>query len=487
MGRLSGIALLGAGLLAAAPATARAGEEDADMKKRIEDLESQLLELRQELGRRGSDDESLSVQIDRYLDNHEKGELWRDRHGNPLSKSLDHVILSASARLRSEYWDNYADATNSFDDSGVQTFTRYRLGIGADLHDGIGMFLEMNMAGAWGNMSTVPYSTPVGATDAGFTITPSLYQGYVTGVLSETLGMDTTIGRFEMAYGTEYVLGDNDFFAAGLSWDGVVLSKDWSDNGFSLDVIYSKIVDGYKSGVNGVDDPIYLFALMGNWYGSQDSTGAPGSVEPYYILIKDNSDVAGNPSLGGVDTKDIHTTGLRWHGDKSSQEKGGLAWNLDANHQYSFNHEFSADALMQYKMSDTKWQPTIWGQLAYASGDQNNVLETYNPLFMDVHGRFGYSDFWTFSNLAVGGIGAEIHPQENLTYGVSARSMHAARAVAPATSRQLAWQYEFYVMHDMTDNVSVEAAMSYIKWRGGRATTGLDDVQRAYVNLVVAF
>jgi hypothetical protein len=488
MGRLAGIALVGAGLLAAAPATARAGEDDADMKKRIEDLESQLLELRQELGNRNAaTGESLSAEIDRYLNAQEKGELWRDRNGNPLSKSVDGLVLSASARLRTEYWDNYIDASNTFDDSGVQTFTRYRLGIGADLHNGIGIFLEMNMAGAWGNAATTPYSAPVGATDAGFTITPSLYQGYVTGVLSETLGMDTMIGRFEASYGDEYVLGDNDFYGAGLSWDGVVLSKDWADKGFSLDVIYTKVVDGFKSGANGVDDPVYMFALMGNWYGSSDSTGSPGAMEPYYILIRDNSDVPGSPALGGVNTKDIHTTGVRWYGDKSTDDKGGMSWNVNANHQYSFDHNFSVDAVVRYEMRDTKWQPTIWGQGAYASGDQNNPLESYNPLFMDVHGRFGYSDFWTFSNLAVWGAGVEIHPQADLTYGISARSIHFARAVAPATSNELAWQTELYVLHDMNENVSVEAAYSFIKWRGGSATTGLDDVQRAYVNLVVAF
>jgi hypothetical protein len=349
------------------------------------------------------------------------------------------------------------------------------------------MFLEMNMGGAWGNMATVPVSAPVGATDAGFTITPTLYQGYVTGILSETLGMDTKVGRFEASYGDEYVLGDNDFYNAGLSWDGVVLSKDWTDNGFSLDMIYSKIVDGFKSAANGVDDPVYMFAFMGNWYGSGDSTGAPGALEPYYILIKNNAEVPGNPSLGGVDVKDIHTTGIRWYGDKSNEEKGGFAWDVNANHQYSYEQEFSADAVVRYEMEDTKWMPTLWVQGAYASGDQNNVLEAYNPLFMDVHGRFGYSDFWTFSNLAVWGAGVEIHPQADLTYGISMRSIHFARAPAPADSRNLAWQTEFYVLHDMNENVSVEAAYSFIKWRGGLATTGLDDVQRAYVHLVVAF
>ncbi|MHC4924627.1 MAG: hypothetical protein ACYTG4_11215, partial [Planctomycetota bacterium] len=328
MGRLAGIALIGAGLLAAAPATARAGEENSDTQKRLQELEAQVKELREELGRRdAADAEPLSVQIDRYLDAHEKGELWVDRNGNPMSKAVDNLVLSASARLRTEYWDNYADATNSFDDDGVQTFTRYRLGIGANLHQGIGVFMEMNMAGAWGNATTVPVSAPVGATDGGFTITPSLYQGYVTGVGSEYINMDTLVGRFEASYGDEYVIGDNDFYAAGLSWDGVVLSKDWADNGFSLDVIYSKIVEGYKTGANGVDDNIYLFALMGNWYGSSDSTGTPGAVEPYYILLKDNSDVPGSPSLGGVNTKDIHTTGLRWYGDKSNEEDGGIEWN----------------------------------------------------------------------------------------------------------------------------------------------------------------
>ncbi|MHC4821915.1 MAG: hypothetical protein ACYTDX_09380, partial [Planctomycetota bacterium] len=107
MGRLAGIALIGAGLLAAAPATARAGEENSDTQKRLQELEAQVKELREELGRRdAADAEPLSVQIDRYLDAHEKGELWVDRNGNPMSKAVDNLVLSASARLRTEYWDN---------------------------------------------------------------------------------------------------------------------------------------------------------------------------------------------------------------------------------------------------------------------------------------------------------------------------------------------------------------------------------------------
>src|SRR5262245_48282223 len=69
-GKAFGLALAGAGFLAAAPAAARA-DEDADLQDRIRQLESQVQELRQQIGTRPADD-SLSEQVDRYLQEKEK-------------------------------------------------------------------------------------------------------------------------------------------------------------------------------------------------------------------------------------------------------------------------------------------------------------------------------------------------------------------------------------------------------------------------------
>lgn len=485
MGKALGLTLVGAitgvGLLAAAPATAFA-DEDAAVQQRLQELEKQVQDLREQLNRKEAGEASLADQIDRYLQEDEKGALWVDRNGNPLSKAVDSVWVQGSLRFRPEYRENYTDFSYRADDSGLQTFTRTRLGVGANLHGGVSAFMELNMPGAWGNATTTF------ANDGGFTITPALYQAWVKGLWEETLGWSTQLGRFEMVYGDEYVIGDRDFSQGGLAFDGVRVSKDLTAMNMNIDVFFANLVEGFKNpafpGVRGPDDDVYLFGVYGNWYGYEQKTGWKGSVEPYAIVVKNNNDVTG---IGGGGTvRDIITTGARWTGDRSTAEKGGLGWNVNANGQMNGDLFWSHDARLMYNMTTTKWKPTVWAQYAYAGGDKDPTDPSYNPLFQDVHGRYGWADAFVFSNLAVYGLGAAIHPQDGLSYGLEGRAIYQARSTTALGSRRVAWEFDFVVKHEYSENVSVEAAYSYINWRGDLEHV-FDDVHRAYVNLVVAF
>jgi hypothetical protein len=469
MGRSIGLALVG-GVLVGLPATAYAGDEDASLKERIQQLEQQVNDLRRELGSRTSDSaEPLATQIDRYLQEQEKGSLWQDRNGNPLSKSVKSMWVTGYLRTRPEYWDNFTDATDAIEDTGVQTFTRARLGIGANLHQGAAVYLEMNMPGSWGD-STTTYGN-----DGGSVVTPMLYQAYATGLMADKLGWGTQIGRFEMSYGNEFAIGDGDFFQGGLYFDGARITKDYADSKTKVDVMFAKLVEGFKG--TGPDDNVYLFGVYANMY--------ERGMEPYYLLVKNNNDSV----VGGMTVRDVHTLGIRYAGDNYKDNEGGFGWDIDAAGQFAGDWAYAFDARAHYKMGNRGWAPKLWGQFAWASGDKDPLDTSYNPLFQDVHGRFGYSDLWVFSNLIVAGLGIEGSPSEDLTYGLSGRSFHVARNVAgsPAgKADRLAWEWNFYVKHDWSANVAIEAAYAYVHWRSSN-TTGLDDVQRAYINVVVSF
>jgi hypothetical protein len=470
MGRTLRLALAGCGLLVGLPAAAFAGDEEVSLKERIKQLEDQVLELRQaQSNTQGRDSELLSSQIDRYLQDQEKGSLWKDRHGGDLGKTVKSLWMTGSLRTRPEYWDNFADFSDATDDSGVQTFTRARLGIGAQLQRGAAVYLELNMPGSWGN-STTTY-----ANDGGSAVTPMLYQAYVTGLLADKLGWDTKIGRSEMVRGNEFVLGDRDFTQGGLYFDGITLSKDYTDSKTKVDVFYAKLVEGFKG--PKVDANAYLFGVYANMYDS--------GLEPYYLLVKNNNDVAGP----GVTVRDVHTAGVRYHGNRYRDDEGGFGWDVDAAGQFSGDISYAADARVHYKMGHRGWAPKIWAQAAYAHGDKDAADTSYNPLFQDAHGRYGYSDIWFFSNLMIGGLGFEVSPTAGYTWGVSARSYHLARVPAGSgagKSERLAMEYDLYMKHEWSANVAIEAAYAFVHWRSSN-TTGLDDVQRAYVNVIVSF
>jgi hypothetical protein len=477
LGKSLGLALAGCGLLAVAPSAL--ADEDATLQGRIQELEKQVLELKSQMGARDQA-EPLSVQVEKYLQEQEKGAFWLDRDGKPLNKTIDSMWFTMSVRVRPTWSKNAFDFDNSFDDEGWMTLQRSRLGIGANLHEGVSAYIELDMVGTWGNMST-RY-----ANDAGFVQTPAVQQAYIDGIYGKQLNAKTRIGRFEMSYGDEYVIGDRDFFQAGLAFDGVWMSKDYENHGFSVDAFALKLVDGFKNTTTATpDDSVYALGLYGNWYGSEGKTGIPGGVQPYFILVKDQADA---PGVSGGTTRDVSTLGVYWFGDKATKDQGGVYWNVNLSGQYFKRTMWATDSRVGYTMSNTKWTPKFFGQFAYASGQYGTAGgAAYNPLFQDVHGRFGYSDLFTFSNLVVFGVGGYVTPVENLSYGIEFRSDHVARQYGGGGGHQLAWETDFVVKHKYSENVDFEVVYAYVKWRDSDNTGGADTVQIGYFNVVLSF
>jgi hypothetical protein len=479
MGKSVGIALAGCALLAVAP-VARA-DEDASLQDRIRDLEKTVLELKDQLGKQQSA-EPLSSQVERYLQESEKGSLWTDMGGKPLGKAIDSAWLRMKLRFRPMWSKNLFDFTDGVDDEGFMTLFRHKLGLGARLHENLSCYIELDIDGTWGNDSSIS------GNDAGFVATPRMQQGYIDGLGAKWIGgnVKTRMGRWEMEYGDGYIIGDRDFTQAGLAFDGYRVSKNWEGSNFSADFIGCKLVDGYKNGLTATpDDAVYMFAIYGNYYGFEGKTGMPGGFEPYYILVKNQADVPG--AAGKM--RDIHTLGAYWYGDKATKDKGGFGWNINLDGQLNNDLFWATDSRIMYTMSQTKWTPKVFGQFAYASGDSDNPGGAgYAPLWQDGHARFGYSDLFGFTNFMCLGLGVHVMPQAGLTYGIEFRSDHIARNyTGGGEGKTLAWETDFVVKHKYSENVDIEAAYALVHWRNSRNTAGADDVQIAYVNVVLSF
>jgi hypothetical protein len=480
MGKALGLALAGGGLVLLAPAVARAGDE-TDVQDRILQLEKQVQELRDQQNRRtDAEARPLAGQIDRYLQEQEKGALWVDKNGKPLGKVVDSIWITAWLRVRPTWSDNFTDGDDSVNDNGFVTPFRGGLGIGAKLKEKVGVFIGMDFAGAWGDAVTVIGNDVV--------TTPKIQEAYIDGLYSKYLGWDTRVGRFEMQYGDEYIIGRTDFAPATTYFDGARFSRNFEKTGFSVDVFASKLVDGFTAGPSATNpnDSVYMAGFYGNFYKSEGKTGLPGGLEPYYIWIWDARHVPGAPPA--PNPKDTHTGGFRWYGEKASKDKAGVGWDVNANLQYFMQLMWSTDTRVHYSMPNMKYKPKVFGQFAYASGDHDGVTG-YNPLWQDGHGRFGYADLFTFSNLAVLGGGVHVTPSENWDVGAELRSIHQARSTVLNSSKQLAWDLDFIVKHKYSDNVDVEAVYSYVKMREALNGAGAeaDNVQRAYVQVVVSF
>jgi hypothetical protein len=477
MGRTLGLVLAGGGLLAVSPSVARA-DDDASLKERLRQLEQQVTELKGQFDRRV--EEPLSDQVDRHLQEQEKGVLWVDRNGKALGKAVDSVWVTAWLRGRPTWSDNTFDLNDDTDDEGFATFFRGGLGIGANLKGKVSMFIGLDFAGTWGNTTTLyGNDTPTATT---------VQEAYIDGLYSKHLNLDTRIGRFEMQYGDEYVIGRTEFAQASTYFDGVKVGRNVEGSGLTWDLFGAKLVDGFKNPLTPTpDDSAYMAGVYANYYAFENKTRLPGGLEPYYIVVWDAQEAPGAvPAV--ADPKDTHTAGFRWYGEKATKDRSGIGWNINANAQYNSQWKWSTDSRLTYTNPNMKGKPMVFGQFAYASGDVDGVTG-YNPLWQDGHGRFGWADQFAFTNLALAGVGMHMHPREGLTYGLEGRSIHQARSTRALSSRQLAWEIDFVVMHKYSDNVAVEFAYSYIYWRDARNAAGdrADDAQRAYLQVVVSF
>ena len=471
MGKALGLALAGGGLIAVAPSAALAGEEPST-QDRLQQLERQLEELKAQLGRRPADAEPLSAQVDRYLQEQEKGSLWVDRNGKPLAKVVDSLSITGWLRVRPTWSDNFTDRDDSFNDNGFNTFWRGGLGVGANLKNKVSVYVGLDFAGTWGNTTTViGNDTPT---------TPTVQEAYIDGLYSKHLNMETRLGRFELEYGDEYVFGDTEFAQASTYFDGVRVGRNFESSGFKVDGFAAKLVDGFKNPLAASpNDSVYMAGFYGDWYGFQGKSSMPGSIEPYYVWIYNGQQ---DPGTAAPTPRDTHTGGFRWYGERATKDRSGIGWNVNANLQYFMEMGWSTDSRVHYTLNTMKWKPQVFGQFAYASGDHDGV-SGYNPLWQDPHGRFGWADQFFFSNLAVYGVGVKLSPREDYTVSLEGRSIHQARSTVALSSKQLAWEGDFVLTHRYNDNVSVEAAYSYVVLR---ELPG-DDVQRAYVQVLVSF
>src|SRR5262249_286619 len=150
-----------------------------------------------------------------------------DRFGNPLSDSIKNLVFSMQARTRAEYVNNTTDFNHHRDDETLFGSYRFRLGVGAGVTDDLDVYLEAQSTGFAGD-------EPPGTANSntGNDFTP--YQGYIKwkNFLDDP---DTylKVGRQEMLYGTEFLVGDRDF-GTGQSFDGVRLSRDAKEYAVSV-------------------------------------------------------------------------------------------------------------------------------------------------------------------------------------------------------------------------------------------------------------
>ena len=435
--------------------------------------------------------------------------------GTSAYAELKNVEVGGMVRVRGERMDPLGfDSDNPGDDFVSSTI---RLHIDAELTDGVSTHIELQEIDIWGSDMRVGFPGPgAGAGDGGMGGSSivgvplslgdedgfSLYQGYILiEDVADTEGLSLKIGRQELAYGTEFILGNNDF-GPGLSYDAVAAIYEQDD--WRVDLLWAKLAEGRTQWGNEDDADVDLYGIYSTFMGMEDNV-----IDAYFLFMR-AADVRTTwqqprPAGAGLDDDPIElfTTGARVGGVYDAVD-----YNLEGVFQFGDNgwdgdyEGWAIDAGVGYTF-DVDMNPRIGFNYTFSSGDDDendDDVETFLAPFSDNYHRYGYMDLFGLGNMNVFKWSATAEPAEKIGVGLHALHFLAVEhedGIAPfggaggatANSDTIGTELDLVANYAYSEDLSFELAYAYF-WAGPYirdAFGARDDMYRIYLQAKLVF
>ena len=374
--------------------------------------------------------------------------------GSIAFAELQNVEVGGSIRIRGNYYD--------FDDNSETSFVeqRTRLSVTADFTQDVSAFIELDYYNFWGEDFRSLYLTGADFRGSGGNDV-DLYQGYIEVKNLWGSPVSMRVGRQELSFGNELLVGTNDISSLyrGLSFDALRLT--FANDVVTVDAIAAKLVE--TLGDFG-DDDVDLYALYGSYLGIEDVV-----IDAYWMFIHDDQGaVAG--LINGVDV-DIHTLGLRGAGVigafdfevEAAYQLGDVddvpnpwfrLFDREADVDYD---EFAVNLELGYTF-DCAWQPRVFAGFAYLGGGDpdercwNNDRDMpFNRLFSNVR----YSEFLdidqNLSNTLLYKLGVQASPTE-----CTELMLVVTYAESDEEGRERGW---WFCRNDVDDELGLEVGL----------------------------
>jgi hypothetical protein len=352
--------------------------------------------------------------------------------GGVAFAELQNVEVGGKLQIRGNYW--------RMDNLGATSFVEQRtlLNVKADFTNDVSTFIELDSYGDWGQGFRSNYLTGIdgrGGADV------NMYQAYVNVKNLWGTPLSLRVGRQELVFGSEFLLGNNDNgpLFTGLSFDAIRLS--FANDMFKADAFAAKLAESFQNFGKGDVD---LYGVYGSYIGIEDVT-----LDAYWLYVQDNTVV-------GRDI-DIHTFGLRGAGTLSG-------FDFDAEVAYQMGNQdgwpsacplgfgeadvkydtFGANAELGYTF-DMAWQPRVFGKFAYYGGGEadtckwsNDRTLPFNRLFSDM----SYSPFLdtqrNLTNIFFYSLGVQVMPTECVSLKLAGSYIDLDNSIGEQS--ELGWQ-----------------------------------------------
>ncbi len=254
-----------------------------------------------------------------------------------------------------------------------------------------------------------------------------LHQAYLTLGNANAFPLTAKVGRQELSYGDERLVGAYDWNNVGRVFDAAKLR--YGNNGVWADAFLSRVVLPNDNNFNVANDYDWFYGV----YGSAKNLVPKFIVDLYFLgrnTSKESPQAIGaglNSFQRGATQRDIYTFGLRFKSLPGSLRgwdyEGELAGQFGdfafATAGPRLEHEaFAAHVAGGYTWQEAWGSPRAGLEYNYASGDSDpndNKHGTFENLFPTNHRFYGYMDFVSWQNIHNLRASASLKPHSQIT------------------------------------------------------------------------
>jgi hypothetical protein len=328
-----------------------------------------------------------------------------------LSEQFNQLLpkwLQFSGELR-ERFEGYSGASFKHDNTNDYDLQRIRLGMQIKPTNWVRFYIEMQDARVFGITPALPP----------YQDTTQVRQAYLRFGAAEGNGLSLQVGRFDMTYGNNRLIGDSWWTNVSRSFDGVRAA-------YQLGRFR---VDAFATSVVIMRQGVFDHHLEGNNLYGLYATAR--NVIPHATLdLYEFWNVRPSFALEQVKTGklDEWTTGFRW--------VGALPHSFDYRTEMAYQlGTLSVDKIrawmghwvMGYTFQQVKIRPRLFVEYDYGSGSGNSkggYDNTFDPIFPSTHDKLGLADQFGWRNI------------QDLRFG---QDWHIARKWSAATSFHDFW------------------------------------------------
>ncbi len=379
---------------------------------------------------------------------------------------LQNVEVGGSIRIRGNYYNLDSLGKSSWIEQ------RTRLSVKADFTQDVSAFIEFDYYSGWGEDFRSNYLTGADVRAANDE-NVRLYQGYIEARDMWGTPLTARVGRQELSFGSEWLVGVNDAAAEfrGLSFDALRLT--YAHDLFTIDAVAAKLAETYG---DFMDDDTDFYALYFSYIGIEDIT-----LDAYWMFVRDDGVVLG-------DRVNMHTIGLRGAG-----VIGGFDFDLEGAYQFGNIYgrpsacpvgfgqadidydSFGVNTELGYTF-DVSWQPRVFGRFAYFGGGDNNHYKWYTNdrklPFNRLFSNWEYTEFFANtdeSNLLYYALGVGAMPTEALELSLVAAYFQVDQRARDLgwwfwrdrASKNLGWELGLYADYHYSEDLVIRAGYAH--------------------------